>query len=397
MSWAEIKKSVNSDLNIPLNKAIGEIYNGDGEKLYPEHIYKTVSRPMLATGAHSNGGGAVVFDNAIHYFGGSQSTVSYNSHCSYDHGVIKRGADLPYNFTNGASVVWNNEIHIFGGNNSSSVIYNSRHSIYNGSLWENIGKAPWNISANAKAVVYNNKIHILDGANHYTWDGYNFTSVETLPTAARVFTASCVVVWNNEIHVLGGTNNPTGHAKWDGSSWTTGVSTIPYNFTYGSAVVWNNEIHILGTQSADYNSHYKWDGNEWSSVSTLPYDFYLGYAVVYENEIHILSGPSRPQAHYVFKNNSWIDTYDVLYKDHSTLNDGNHKYILNNDGNIVKVQRGVATFNSTISIDPVAEEKSFVIVEPTTNYTQIKFINNGAFNVTSSSSGQMTWQVVSFS
>ena len=47
------------------------------------------------------------------------------------------------------------------------------------------------------------------------------------------------------------------------------LGQLPYNFYNGSAVVYNNEIHILGSNnSGNYTKHYKYNGSSWTTNIT---------------------------------------------------------------------------------------------------------------------------------
>lgn len=112
------------------------------------------------------------------------------------------------------------------------------------------------------------------------------------------------VIYNGEIHFIGSKkSDPTVgmHCKFDGTNWTSDVTTLPYNPAYCKAIVFNDEIHIFGghpnslTHSKNYASqkyHYKLnkDTNQWEKVSTLPYYFFGGSAVIYKGQIHLLGG-----------------------------------------------------------------------------------------------------------
>ena len=301
----EIRKAVNDDFSMPLNKSIGE-YFYNGEKVSMEtHLLKTdVKLPY-----DFYWGSAVVYNGEIHILGGRGGTAK---HYKWNGSSWTSVSTLPYDFYWGSAVVYNGEIHILGGDagNGNPQI---NHYKWNGSSWTRVSTIPFEFYKGS-AVVYNNEIHILGGDGrpkngngvatynyHYRWNGSSWTSVSTI---LYQFEDGSAVVYNNEIHILGSNRGDRNyHYRLNGSSWTS-VSTLPYEFYRGSAVVYNNEIHILGGYG-DKAGHYKWNGSSWTSVSTIPYEFYNGSAVVYNNEIHILGGYGDKVGHYKWNGSSW--------------------------------------------------------------------------------------------
>ena len=139
-------------------------------------------------------------------------------------------------------------------------------------------------------------IHI-DRAYFVGWKDTNITSLKPSIHDSGV-------IFNNELHFIGSSkSNPSVgmHCKFDGTNWTSNVSTLPYNPAYCKAIVFNDEIHIFGghpnslTKDKNYSSqkyHYKLnkDTNVWEKVSTLPYYFFGGSAVIYNGKIHLMGG-----------------------------------------------------------------------------------------------------------
>lgn len=397
MSWAEIKKALNDDLNLPLNKAIGEIYDGNGDRCYIE--YETGEYKVgLALPYDFSYASAVVYNNEIHLLG-SQVNNMYTKHYKWNGSSWASVSTLPYNFYEGSAVVYNNEIHILGGSGGRT-----KHYKWNGTSWTSVSTLPYN-SEKSSAVVYNNEIHILGSdynsstyKYHYKWNGSSWTSVSTLPYN---FYRGAAVVYNNEIHILGSIGGTNKHYKWNGSSWDS-VSTLPYDQFYsGSAVVYNNEIHILGTQdgsSGNRTKHYKWNGSSWSSVSTLPYDFYYGSAVVHNNEIHILGGDTTySQNHYKWNGSSW-QNYAVYPKiENAYIHVNGNKMPTADKGRIKSVQRGKASA-ATITISNVDPSKCIVILDPATNGSTAVAVSHTLTENTLTLSGlaNMGWQVIEF-
>lgn len=149
-----------------------------------------------------------------------------------------------------------------------------------------------------------------------------FESVDSTSTKPSIYDSG--VVYNGEIHFIGSSKaNPSVgmHCKFDGTNWTSNVSTLPYNPAYCKAIVYNDEIHIFGGAKdsttkkknlASQKYHYKLnkDTNTWEKVSSLPYYFYAGSAVVYNGQIHILGGGrtnTTKKKHYYYnqKSKAW--------------------------------------------------------------------------------------------
>ena len=304
MSWKEIKKSINSNLNTPLNEFFDSLSNQ--QKSLLSGISNELNNSTYGLQAIKNSLGSSGSRDSKPFYTSGLKTIFNDNQFS--------ASTLPYNFCNGDSVVYNDEIHIFGGFYDKTAHYK-----WNGTSWTKVSTLHY-IFTCSPVVVYNNEIHILGGNNngeyynyHYKWNGLSWSSVSTLPYN---FCSGCAVVYNNEIHILGngvGSSYYTLHYKWNGTSWTK-VSTLPYNFYQGSAVVYNNEIHILGTyNNSNETKHYKWDGLSWSSVSTLPYKFYNGCAVVISNKIHILGGNVDNTGHYMYDGTLWTSVSTLPY------------------------------------------------------------------------------------
>ena len=180
MNLVQLKRTVNDDLSLPLNKSIGE-YFYNGEKISVEnHLHKT-------------------------------------------------DVKLPYDFYWGSAVVYNGEIHILGGRGGTD-----KHYKWNGSSWTSVSTLPYPFYYGS-AVVYNGEIHILGGysgggggnTKHYKWNGSSWTSVSTLPYELY---GGSAVVYNNEIHILGGydTDNRTNHYSFlNNKTWDKAHYFIP--------------------------------------------------------------------------------------------------------------------------------------------------------------------------
>lgn len=252
-------------------------------------------------------GVAVVYHNEIHLFGaGYNDSTGSKYHYKWDGENWSQVSVIPYEIHDSNVIVYNDEIHLIGGNyrNSYSQLSNYyKHIKWNGEEWIILDDLPANL-VNSPAVVYNNKIYILGGyAGYtacYTYDGTSWRSEET--TLPYYSYNSSAVVYNNEIHIFGSSyyDNRNDcrfwHGVFDGEEWrilqigdnleNPNYNTLPYGFYNGSAVVFDNKIHLLGGAN-DYTAHYSWDGEVWKKESVLPRNFYnrnCYHAVVWNKE-----------------------------------------------------------------------------------------------------------------
>lgn len=160
-----------------------------------------------------------------------------------------------------------------------------------------------------------NKRAIIDSYSKGSWDSVDITSSKT---SIR----DSMVLYHGELHFIGSSSaDPTVgmHCKFDGTNWTSNVSTLPYNPSYCKAIVLNDEIHIFGGGCTSLKPtkdlkqmkyHYKWDdvSNTWTKVSTLPYYFFNGSAVIINGQVHLLGGgrtDTTKKKHYYFNGKSW--------------------------------------------------------------------------------------------
>ena len=155
-----------------------------------------------------NNGCAVVYNNEIHILGG----VNYRQyHYKWDGSTWTQSASVYVSggyegLMAGNAVVYNDAIYVFGG---SDGYYTEGAKWNGGDSWEQADTDVHVIGGSA--VVYKDKIHILGSSSsgyetqHYTWDGASETvALEALPYD---FEGDQGIVYNDEIHILGGDFN----------------------------------------------------------------------------------------------------------------------------------------------------------------------------------------------
>lgn len=155
-----------------------------------------------------NNGCAVVYNNEIHILGG----VNYRQyHYKWDGSTWTQSASVYVSggyegLMAGNAVVYNDAIYVFGG---SDGYYTEGAKWNGGDSWEQADTDVHVIGGSA--VVYKDKIHILGSSSsgyetqHYTWDGASETvDLEALPYD---FEGDQGIVYNDEIHILGGNFN----------------------------------------------------------------------------------------------------------------------------------------------------------------------------------------------
>lgn len=232
-------------------------------------------------------------DNLIHIISGSPSSKNALKHFVYDGNEITQLVyELPICFGGGSAVVYNNEIHAFGGSNVTA------HYKWDGNVtWTEVSTLP--VDA-VRAVVYNDELHLFGWTEHYKWTGAEWILVSTLPYSARFGIG--LVIYNDEMHILGGVYGQKKHHKWDATSskWVS-ISALPYAAQYNhQALVYKDEIHLLGGENYE-TAHYKWDGTEWVEVEVMPFEINNahGGCIVFREHIHAFI---HHQAHYVLRN-----------------------------------------------------------------------------------------------
>lgn len=254
------------------------------------------------TNRYINSDGAVVFNNKIHVFGGSEvsnyeSDVDKNLHHAEWDEETYEWVDLPnkpYQSNYAGVVVYNNEIHLMGGGYGSQKY--DYHYIWNGTSWRTSTPLPF-ANRSFALVVYNNEIHMLGGyyglTKHYKWNGSVWSEVSVLPKSFLASKGNGAVVYNNEIHLIGGYNTNIGHYKWNGSAWQQ-ASSLPMIAQYIPSVVYNSKIHILGGYNSSDGStryrHYSWNGTSWTRESDTRCQTSNGNIVVYNDKIFAFDG-----------------------------------------------------------------------------------------------------------
>ena len=164
------------------------------------------------------------------------------------------------------------------------------------------------LNNNLNSLMFQDELHLIQTKIHYKYVNGELTQVYTFSSSME---GGILIEFRNEMYYVGGSNNATSLQKFNGTSWETLSTPLPYSFIKGCAVVYENELHIIGSSNSSYRKyHYKYDGETWSIVSNLPVDFYRSSnlnqrsVIVYEGEIHLFGGTTTTN-HYKFDGTSW--------------------------------------------------------------------------------------------
>ena len=123
MNIVEIRKALNSNSNIPLNKIAGEYFYNDQKVSVEHHLHKTdVKLPYRFSGS-----AAVVYDGEIHI-------LKDTKHYKWNGSSWTSVSTLPYELYGGSAVVYNNEIHILGGYDTDN--RTNHYSFLNNKTWD---------------------------------------------------------------------------------------------------------------------------------------------------------------------------------------------------------------------------------------------------------------------
>lgn len=144
---------------------------------------KNIPGEMDATGAS-----VVVFNDKLHILGGTNNPTM---HYYYNGTRWVSASTLPRNFSKGYAVVYDGAIHIFGGGNAN-------HYKWNGSAWELVSSSAPTYS-NMSAVLYDNCIYFIGGGAYV----YNGTSWSSKGGVLFSPSYSASVVYKNKVFYIG--------------------------------------------------------------------------------------------------------------------------------------------------------------------------------------------------
>lgn len=268
MSWSEIKKAVNSDLNKPLNELIEEMLNNDSYGL-----------SAIKNAIGSGGGGNSFFSNGF-----ERERV--------DTDVMFKKAGKYIDITVSVQpclLAFDGRINYFG--NNSRYIYENGEFVYD-------SYCPFSACV---ATVHNNKIYAMDssGCLYILTDGVWEKNSTSYPQSFGLSTAY-MVSYNGSLYVS--TSNNCYLYKWTGTSWTNLSSYVPSVYMHGSysstrseckaVTVFDGYINVFFYGYDANNRYYDWykynGGSAWTRVTrTAVTNPYIGY--VYDSKLRCVN------------------------------------------------------------------------------------------------------------
>lgn len=238
MSWSEIKKAVNSDLNKPLNELMGEILNNDSYGL---------SAIKNAIGSSSG---------SICELGKYSQSVSIKSDWK--------------NTNNYSSIVSNSkDLIVIGGYESSGAGYDStkwQRLESDKTAFENTTySCPRMYMSEGVAFVHNDSFYIIATSSRnvlYQLNGNSWTQITTTPMYGDYCNA---ISYNGSIYLVGYYSSSSQYRiyEYSGSSWTN-ITTITINTNTPALCVYNSKLYIFGASSSNF---YSFDGSTLTQIT----------------------------------------------------------------------------------------------------------------------------------
>lgn len=280
-----------------------------------------------------NFGSSVVYNNAIHVFGGATNP---NAHYKYDGYEWTELDVMPYGgSTNFSAVVLNNEIHILGVSD-----YPKNHFKWTGTEWVDVGTLPVELPL---AAVYNNTLHIFkEKLHHYTFNGTNWSNIYGSNGKTNLMWVTgperdSIIVDEGGIHIFGGSTDINEHVYFingtnamDRPPLET-YSPFPHKIIKPHVTFHNGEMHLIGGSNVNDTvnalvsfKHYKSldSGLTWKLVEKLPYPIYKNCCLVdFREHMHIMT---PDQGLLVYKNPAAALTFfaKAALKNPRKMNDG---------------------------------------------------------------------------
>ena len=330
---------------------------------------------------------AVVYNDELH-------VLCKTNHYKFNGDTCEYVSTIPYDFNQGGAVVFHNKIHIFGGVGNTSA-----HYTFDGVEWVDVGSLPSTVSIvnHANALVYNESIYFnTTGGGLYNGRIYQWVEkkwVDLFPNRTSGLYNRKLIVYNNELYSryqngayqlvdfshymgggtdlgqTGGNNNKEtifngelhviscvsasvdyGHMKYDVTEGAfVQASTLPDGFNqYGCGfVTYKDKIYAFSGNSKKY---YTWDGTSWSDAYTTPSTYYHGRYVVYNDELHILMNGATCNYHFKFDGDTWTKLGSLSWSSSVThlIEFQNELYAL---GGLTGYERIIYKFNGTEWVD----------------------------------------------
>lgn len=327
MSWAEIKKAVNDDISVPLNKAIGEYYY-NGQKV------KSIKNRILTSS----------LNNPESYSQGNSAGIFYNGKLWYgqNNGQIGRVFDgetwVALNGMGGAKVTFGSgcawfisggKMYATGQSSSSwnqyAVKYDEMNEVFNS---DDIISLSINVAVgNAVCMDEENDYTYIfagGGLNSYTiLHNGQFVRSTSITISNNAVNGSAAVFYHGQVHLIGGANAGSRHyvkeSAVESDVWRA-LDPLPFLSNGSSAFVMNDKIYLVGGVPSNTKSFYSYDEtNGWVAEENLPFPASTSSLSVLDEQgkAHTLIG----QDHFVFDGERWdnkiivdniITTYELM-------------------------------------------------------------------------------------
>lgn len=446
MAWSEIKKAVNDNIDIPLNKVVGEkILNG--EKVYAEHELHSTSRGIQtldeiypepstlqgnAKAVKYNGNYYIIITNTISslftsiIYRFNNVLKQYEAMCS-----IPITADS----VNGVDAfVYDDLLHIFTMRSRSSNLY-IEHYIYDDKT--NVCRREHQYSTNLSstsslvgAVILNDGyvyvyVQTFNSSNNDASYYHFLLGSSSMGTMANIhsnlqYLARPVLLYHNKIHIFGVVGYSSSlqtlyHYEFDGTNYVQKSDISQIRVGYFRPFIFNDTMYYIAAYD---KKMYKWDedSDTWSEVdgysqslgtysSTSSFASKVAHNVDDDTIQMFYASSDQPKTTY-FNGETFADEYSIKTLDANTsyvkLNDAIMP--MNSNPCIKSIQKGFSKNgnNNEIPISPVNPSKCLVLYDyasfqSSTNYavwtyylypTTLRFIT--------SSNTEFNWTIIEF-
>ena len=326
MSWAEIKKAVNSNLDVPLNEQLErlEVVEINGKRCKVIRNYRIDPVKTLLS-VHSANMAVGIRDNIMYQINSTVIHINNVTNKSSNYWSEDENIKSNYSSYTHAIVVNDKYIYIMGGG------YNSASGSPNGRMYDFDSKINKTITNPIRSsgswayhtmVEFNGNVFVL-GGNLYaemnnTMTNFKNTNIRLNLDSEGDYVSATVmndlpmnfanpssVVFDNEIRLFNGINQ---YKSNDGSTWTF-VSSSGFNINYNKAVVYNDEIHAF-YETKHYKSS---DGITWTQLDDTPFSIQTDDSVfVAHRKIYVLGSRDDNKGFNAYKDGQWLAGGSIL-------------------------------------------------------------------------------------
>lgn len=200
----------------------------------------------------------VCFDGYLHRLG---STDNPRLHKVFSGSEWQDSVPLPYDFQKGAAIVINGKLHILGSSVPSQA---SEHWMFDGELWEFVGKLP--TFASSLSVCENNGyLYAVGGVSAYqstagdplftayrcNISDFKWSQIERIPVASN---GMPLLSFNNEVYLV----KDEYRYKYTKKGWEEEKLPIDTLTAFVCDDGMSEKMHLIGE-----DVHYAWDDGEW--------------------------------------------------------------------------------------------------------------------------------------